>query len=91
MSNLRGLLWDPSKTGIAGFANEKLLEMDTFGAEFVNILLQEIKDDFWHDVHCKQYCYKCLPHDIDEFLSENNFFYNRNIFRDRIINCFMVF
>jgi hypothetical protein len=50
------------------------LEMDTFDAEFVNILLQEIKDDFWHDVHYKQYCYKCLPHDIDEFLSENNFF-----------------
>jgi hypothetical protein len=85
ISNLRRLMRDP-KDSFIGSVYEKLLDINKFGGEFANVLLSEIKNDFWHDVlkHYKNYCNKCRPKNVHEFLSEN-IFYNGNILRDRKI------
>jgi hypothetical protein len=54
------------------------------GPEYANVLMLEVKNDFWHDVmkHYKYFCNKCCPVDTQGYLAEN-IFYNGNIIRDR--------
>jgi hypothetical protein len=81
---LRRLLQDPSKKTVIGNVCNKILFVKKCGAEYANVLMAEVRNEFWHDVmkHYKLFHNKCVPMDIQEFLSEN-IFYNGDILRDR--------
>ena len=61
-----------------------LSNLDEFGSEYANVLMQRLNNPFWKDVlrHYKKLCQICTSQSCDEFLCEN-IHYNANILRDK--------
>ena len=60
----------------------ELFYLKQFGVDYISCLMLKIDNPFWRDVlkHFKRYCTKCIPENLDEFMSEC-LFYNDNITR----------
>ena len=62
----------------------RLGHLKHFGAEYANIIIENVENPFWKDVvkHYKKLCTKCSVSSVHEFMSEC-IHYNTNIIRGR--------
>ena len=62
----------------------ELCNLCKFGSEYVNKVIQGLKNPFWKDVlrHFKKLYMRCVPKSVDAFMAEC-IHYNINILRDK--------